>query len=343
MKIAIVAHSVFPISQPYHGGLEKFIHTLACELSERGIQVDLYCNSRSSDGPYNKIPFTDFEYKWDNNFDSLNKDYKSLIEELKLCTDYDLIHNNSLNNDMLSLSEGATPLLTTIHVPPIEGFDQAIYNNFVNKNNYLSIVSNSCLKSWTALKECKVIHNAIHTNSWASNLSNDREGAIWFGRICPEKGVERSIQAAIKAGLFIKIAGSINDNEYFNYLSRKYKGKFEHIGLCSHSELNNLIASSKVFIKAPIWEEPFGLVYLESLACGTPVATYNSNIANELLNNKVACISNTNIRSLSKSVLEAVETINPEDCIKYVKQNFDISYMVEQYLDYYKEIIKCTR
>lgn len=339
MKIAILAHSVYPISQPYRGGLEKFIHTLAEGLVKQGVDVTLFCHEDSMEGSYTKVPFTKFEYKLDNDFDELNRDYKTLTKELIGCKDFDLIHNNSLNTDLLSLSNEDTPLLTTLHVPAIEGFKQAVYANFFGKNNYLNIVSASCLKGWDALQECKVIHNCIDTSEWENKMGK-REGAIWFGRICPEKGVERSMQAAIAANLPIKIAGPINDQDYFNYLRVKYKNRFEHIGLCTHKELNKLIATSEVFIKAPTWEEPFGLVYLEALACGTPVATYNSNIANEILNNKVAAITDKNIKSLGEGAMYALGNITSKDCVNYVKENFDIGKMIQEYKDYYTEIIK---
>lgn len=340
MKIGIIAHSVFPIKQPYLGGLERFIHQLATKLADEGLDITLYCHKDSADGPYKKIVFTDFEYKFDNNYDSLNLDYLSLIEELKV-NSYDLLHNNSLNSDILSLSKYNTPFLTTIHVPPIAGFEQSVYENFFNKNSFYNIISSSCLKSWGALDRCKVIHNGIDVNEWNHNLG-ERKGAIWFGRICPEKGVENSIVAAKEAGIHLTVAGIINNHDYFNRLKFFYKDYFTYIGLCNHQELNKLIATSKVFIKAPVWEEPFGLVYLESLACGTPIATYNSNIAKELLNNKVARISNSNPQSLSIAINRAVN-LNKEDCRLHVKENFSLSTMVNNYIEYYTEILNCIR
>ena len=339
MKIAIVAHSVFEVSEPYKGGLEKFIHKLSNRLVENGIDVTLFCNSKTEDGLYKKVAFTDFDYKFDNQFDILNRDYKKLINYLANNKEFDLIHNNSLNNEMMQLSKGGTPVLTTIHIPAIGEFKKAVLKNIVNHNNYINIVSESCLKSWKGVTSCRVIHNGIEVDSWDSSCDN-RQGAIWFGRICPEKGVERSIQAAISARMPITIAGIVNNKEYFDYLNTKYKNKFTYVGLCNHKELNNLIKSSEVFIKAPVWEEPFGYVYLESLACGTPIATYDSFIANELLNSNVASITNTNIKSLGLGAIRS-SGLSPTDCVQHVKDNFSLDKTIEEYIKLYKEI--CTR
>ena len=336
MKIAIVAHSVFGVSEPYKGGLEKFIHKLANKLVEYGLDVTLFCNSKTEEGLYKKIAFTDFDYKFDNQFDSLNKDYKELINYLSTNKEFELIHNNSLNNNMMQLSKGGIPVLTTIHIPAMGEFKDAVFKNIVNHNNYINIVSASCLKSWKGIKSCRVIHNGIDVDLWDSSCDN-RQGAIWFGRVCPEKGVERSIQAAISASMPITIAGIINDQDYFNYLKNKYKHRFNYIGLCDHKKLNNLIKSSEVFIKAPVWEEPFGYVYLESLACGTPIVTYNSFIANEILNSKVASITNTNIKSLGLGAIRSSK-LSSNDCVEHVRNNFSLDKTVKEYIKLYKDI-----
>ena len=342
MKIAIIAHSVYPIKEPYRGGLEKFIHVLATELSNKGIDVTLYGHEQTQEGPYTIKPFTKFEYKFDDNFEELNRDYKDLLSELKV-NNYDLIHNNSLNNDILSLSKYATPVLTTIHVPPIDGFREAVYQNFCNPNAFTNIISYACLKDWTCLNSCKVIHNGINVSKWKANYPDtEREGAIWFGRICPEKGVERAIEAADRAKLPLIVAGPINNYEYFDYLQTTYKGKFNHIGLCNHDQLNRLISGSKVFIKAPIWKEPFGLVYLEALACGTPVATYSSDIAEELLTSTVSFKTKESPIHLAIGAQNAAKYIDNNTCRKYVADNFSTDKMVTSYINYYKEIL-CTK
>lgn len=334
MKIAILAHSIYPIKQPYQGGLEKFIHVLATELSNQGIDVTLYCHEGSQEGPYKKISFTNFNYKLNDDFTELNKDYTNLVSELKV-NNYDLIHNNTISNEVLELTKYNTPVLTTIHVPPIDGFRQEVYKNFLNKNCYINHISEACLKSWNGFDWCKVIHNGIDVDKWNHNLG-ERYGAIWFGRICPEKGVEIAIKAANASKLDITIAGIINDEEYFKYLKSNYS--FTYTGLCNHKELNYLIATSKVFIKAPKWQEPFGLVYLESLACGTPVATVKSNIARELLNKDVAVITEADPKYLGQGALQATK-LNSNTCREYVKKNFDISTMVDNYIKYYLEIL----
>lgn len=340
MKIAIVAHSVFPLGQPYKGGLENFIHVLATRLADAGIDTTLYCHTDTPEGSYHKVAFTDFNYNFDNCFDSLNRDYSSLLKELSSSSSsFDLIHNNSLNKDILKLSALKIPLLTTIHVPPIPHFKEAVYENFLNKNCFYNIVSHACLKSWTALSNCKVIHNGIDSSTWKIGRKEKKEKrAIWFGRICREKGVERAILASKRAGFHLVIAGIINDYDYYDYLERNYNSDFSYVGLCNHTKLNSLIKESQVFVNAPLWEEPFGLVYLESLASGTPIATYSSNISKELLNSSVAAITDNNIDALAEGITKA-STLDSLTCRKYVEEKFNIETMVHNYIQYYREIL----
>ena len=339
MKIAILAHSVFEIGEPYKGGLEKFIHKLATTLVKKGIDVTLFCNEKSSEGLYEKRIFTDFKYDYKGNYNSLNDDYKLLVSELKHSQEFDLIHNNSLNTDVLSLTKYNTPVLTTIHVPPILDFQNAILSNFTNCNNFINIVSSSCLKSWKQIDQCPVIHNGLDLSKWDYKTS-EKSGAVWFGRICPEKGVERAIQASIKAKMLLTISGNVHSTEYFNYLTKKYKNRFKYVGLSNTKELNTIIKNSKVFINAPVWKEPFGFVYLESLASGTPVATYTSDITKELLNSKVANITDTTINSLGLGAVNAYK-LSSEDCRAYVEKNFSLDKCVNQYIKLYKTI--CTK
>ena len=135
-----------------------------------------------------------------------------------------------------------------------------------------------------------MIPNGIDLERWQP-AANVGEHALWFGRVVPDKGTHLAIDAARQAGIPLRLAGQIEDKRYFNEQIKPRLGPgVEYVGHLQRPELAAELARAAVALVTPCWEEPFGLVVAEALACGTPVAAFDRGAMRDLISDDVGCV-----------------------------------------------------
>ncbi|WJW79793.1 glycosyltransferase family 4 protein [Bartonella sp. TP] len=355
LKIAVIAHIKYPIKQPFVGGLECFTYTLTKGLIKRGHQVTLFAAAGSdielnssfiSDptadnfGP-KKLPAYEIspaELTMYQEYCAYNK----LMYKLKNA-EFDIIHNNSLHHTVLDFSETLKiPMVTTLHTPPLAWL-AAAFTSRPKQNNFIVTISDYMKQLWQEIAPSKaVILNGIALQQFTFVPNEAKENyAIWFGRITPEKGTHLAIQAAQKAQMPLKIAGAIYDQLYFdNYIQPLLNNQTNYIGHLDHNNLAKLIGKARLSLCTPCWDEPFGLVIAESLACGTPVAAFKRGAIPELLSPLSGALAEpNNVEALAAAITKA-SNLSPVDCRARAEEiaNFDI--MLNKYEKLYETILK---
>ena len=197
---------------------------------------------------------------------------------------FDLIHNNSVHHLPLAMASALpVPMVSTLHTPPTPWLESALRLRGDATAGAFVAVSRHTADSWSHLiQEVTVIPNGIDMTSW-------REGdggtdVAWTGRVVPEKAPHLAIDAARRAGMSISLAGPVHDRGYCDReIAPRLGPDARWVGHLDQSTLCALVGSSAVSAVTPVWEEPFGLVVLESLACGTPVAAFSRGGVPELL------------------------------------------------------------
>jgi glycosyltransferase involved in cell wall biosynthesis len=117
------------------------------------------------------------------------------------------------------------------------------------------------------------------------------EHALWSGRLVPDKGAHLAIDAARKASIPLRLAGQRVDERYFKEQIEPRLGPgVEYLGHLQRAELAVELAGAAVALVTPCWDEPFGLVVAEALACGTPVAAFNRGAMADLISDEVGCL-----------------------------------------------------
>lgn len=344
MNIGIIAHLKHPIRKPYMGGLEAFTHDIAKRLKARGHAITLYASEWSdpelnvhvilSDLDYDRETFSRFRsHELSEDFISTHHAYLELMQDID-GKGHDLIFNNSLNYVPVTMASLlSTPMITVLHTPPIFEMKRAMsHERKIGKIKYVS-VSKPNAEAWRPyLDNCEVISNGIDTSIWKYYSEPTGSYLAWFGRIHPDKGTHIAIQAAKLAGYRIKVAGSIADRHYYQtYVEPLIDDQVEMMGNCTHECLNELIGNANASIITPCWDEPFGLVVAESLACGTPVAGIAKGALPYLLNQKTGCLtSSTDPKELAQCIHQAVK-LNRPDCRKLAEEKFDAELMVDAY------------
>lgn len=342
VKIAIIAHLKYPIAQPFSGGLEMHTHFLASALRARGHHVTLFA-SEGSQADLGLVPVcaptgSAFDEASSARIDLLERHAYDSIMDAVAKGGFDIVHNNSLHPlPLLRAHEVAAPMVTALHTPPFEPFVQGVVARAHDMT--FAAVSKSLAEEWcTVLPRPLVIGNGIDLEAFAFNAQPaGPPHAIWTGRIVPEKGPHLAIDAARASGLPLVFAGPQSDPAYWDsMIAPRLGADVTYLGHLSHADLARRVGEAHVTLCSPRWEEPFGLVVAESLACGTPVAAFGRGAIPDILDASCGVLARADdVADLGRAVSEAVG-LERLACRRRAEHLFDANVMTDRYETLYR-------
>jgi glycosyltransferase involved in cell wall biosynthesis len=172
------------------------------------------------------------------------------------------------------------------------------------------------------------------------------EYLAFLGRISPEKRVDRAIEIAKKAGLPIKIAAKIDavDKEYFAAKIRKLFNHplVEYVGEISERDKNEFLGNARALLFPIDWPEPFGLVMIEAMACGTPVVAYGMGAVPEIVDEGITGFI---VGSIDEAVqaIGRLSSLDRDACRRVFEERFSARRMAMDYVDVYKSVMNQDR
>jgi len=255
-------------------------------------------------------------------------------------TNADILHNH-LGWRLLPFTHLLKyPVVTTLHGPLNVPYMAYIHKKFA-KSNFVSI-SNSQRNALPELNYAGTVYNGIDIKKLEFN-EKPADYFAFLGRMSPEKGPLQAIQIAKMAGVKLKMAAKIDavDKEYFGKeIKPLIDGEqIEYIGEIGPEEKSGFLGNA-IGLLAPIqWEEPFGLFFIEAMACGAPVITCKRGSAPEIIKEKETGFMINTIEEGVKAVKNIGE-IKRSACRKHVENNFTIEKMVDGYEKIYEKILK---
>lgn len=348
MKIGIIAHDAHPLREPYQGGLEMITYLFIQSLIQYGHHVTVLC-LKGSETNAEQIYYLKRgdENNWSSSSDNLLENISNTTRVLTnfLTKDFDVIHNHSLH--FLPIVMGnqlSIPFITTFHTPILKFIATAINGIALNVNQIFTAVSDSLAKEYKELlPDIIPIYNGIDCNYWKYSIDTFDNYYSWSGRICKEKGLRETIEFCEKNGLQLIIAGPIFNEKYYNdEIKPRLKTSVycKYIGHLNQRDLNHLVMNSKAFIFSSTWNEPYGLVIAEALACGVPVIANNVGAAKEIIDDSCGTLfSLENEASFLRSV--EIAKFIPRDKCRYRAETFCSHFtMTERYLELYKSLLK---
>lgn len=253
---------------------------------------------------------------------------------------FDIIHNHAGEPVMALAGLVDVPMLTTMHCL-VTPDTEIVWQHY---SGYYNTVSRAQVKTVPPLERPRyagTVYNAIDVATFPFSEAKD-DYLLSLARVAPEKGTHLAIEAARKAGRKLIIAGKVDrvDREYFDAAVKPLVDGRDvvFLGEADHLTKRALYARATCVLMPICWEEPFGLVLVEAMACGTPVIAFARGAAPELIVDGETGFLVQDVDSMVDAIGE-IDAIDPARCRQHVEANFDAPVMVEGYLRLYREIV----
>jgi len=354
LKIAQVSPLWYPVPPKGYGGTELIVSKLTENLVKRGHKVTLFASGNSkTKGKLISVIKTHLRklgvpYLHDS-YNILN-----LITAFSHQKEFDIIHTHIDVYDPVFRAFAKTPSIATLHNPfwPFprrkNGIWYAyqgrtlIYNRF-SKLPYVAISNKYRNLCPAKINFVETIYHGVDLKNFEF-YQNPENYFVWFGRITKLKGVHLAIKLAKELGFKLLIAGAIVSPEEQIFFKKEIKPnlnkKIKYFGkIKSDKEKSELLGKARALIYPLCWEEPFGIVMAESLACGTPVIALKRGAAPEIIENGKSGYLAKNLAEIKKAI-KSIDKIDRKNCRKRAEKNFSLEKMVENYESLYYKIIK---
>lgn len=290
MRIAQVAPLTEAVPPKLYGGTERVVHWLTEELVALGNDVTLFASGDSQtsaklDAGWPKA------LRLDGSVRDPNALHMEMLERVRQkCDDdeFDFLHFHLDYYPFSLFARQPTPFLTTLHGRLDLPEHQPVFTTF-SKSPVVSI-SNAQRRPVPQANFVRTIYHGLPEKLLTPQPVTPSYLAV-LGRIAPEKGVDRAIKIAIRAGIPLKIAAKIDraDQDYYDAVVRPLMNHplVEYIGEIGDHEKPHFLSGAFGLLLPIDWPEPFGLVMIESMACGTPVIAYNRGSVPEIIDEAV--------------------------------------------------------
>lgn len=348
MKIAIISSIEERVPPAKYGGVELVVYNLVEQLVSLGNEVTLFASGDSKTRAELVPVFRQSIRSMSDAKDMrMREAYKytgvgKMISHLAK-RKFEIVHNH-LGWRLLPFREFVDcPLVTTLHGPLDDQYLQKVYGEYKSAN-YVSI-SMAQRGSLPQLNFVANVYNGIDTSIFRF-FPKPKGYFAFLGRMSPEKGPVQAIDIAKRAGVQLIMAAKVDvvDIDYFKKeVEPLIDGKqIKFIGEVDHAGKLELLGNAKALIAPIQWEEPFGLYFIEAMACGTPVITLRRGAAPEIIiDGKTGFVC----RDLEEAILriKQIDQIDRKDCFDHVRENFTAVKMAQEYLDVYRKLIKATK
>jgi glycosyltransferase involved in cell wall biosynthesis len=336
LHIAMVAPPWYEVPPAAYGGIEQLVGDLVQNLLRTGNEVTLIgAGETGTDAKYlQTLPTAPS----DRIGESLPEVVHAALaaKELELL-DVDVVHDHSLAGPLTAAARDV-PTVVTVHGPVMDELGE-LYAALGDSVELVAI-SEAQRSFRPELNWVATVHNAIDVNGFP--YQDDKEDYVLFlGRMSHEKGVHLAIDAAMAAGQRLVIAAKCEDDlekEYFQeYVEPRLGPGAEYVGEASGPGKRDLLRTARCLLLPLLWEEPFGLVMIEALACGTPVVALRRGAAPEIVIDGVTGFVCDEPDELPAALRE-VDRIDPALCRRDAERRFDLSVMVQGYERVYRDL-----
>jgi glycosyltransferase involved in cell wall biosynthesis len=319
-----------------YGGTETVLDTLARGLGAVGHEVLLYTTGDSTcPVPRASVLPRAIGVGMGGSATEL----RHVIHAYQAAAGADVVHDHTLVGPVYADRFPDLPVVTTNHGP----FQSELGDYYRAIGNRTPIIAISHHQASTAAGTpiAAVIHHGVDVERFPSG-PGDGGYALFLGRMCPEKGVDAAVRVARRAGMPLRIAAKMSEAAeqlYFDHHVRPLLGgDIEYVGEVGGADKLELLENATCLLNPIAWPEPFGMVMVEALACGTPVVATPMGAVPEIVDDGLTGFVRSTEDALAEALL-AVSGIDRDRCRKAVAERFSATRMVADHLALYDSLI----
>lgn len=341
MRILQIAPLWERVPPPAYGGTEAVVHILTEELVSMGHDVTLAASGDSITSAKLASVFPRSLRTADNLKDRSPYDWAHVGNALAMANDFDLVHNHAGELVMAMAGAISTPMLTTMHclTTPDTSF---VWNRYGGAYNTISMAQRRALPTLVGpARFMGHVYNAIDVDSFpfAREKTDD---LLFLSRISPEKGPHLAIEVAKRTGRRLILAGKVDqaDRRFFEEVVKDLIDgeQIVFVGEADARQKRELYRQAAAVLMPLQWEEPFGLVMPEAMACGTPVIALRRGSAPELIaHGETGFVVDTVDEMVD--VLPRIREIDPGRCRQHVSERFSPQIMARNYVRLYESLV----
>jgi glycosyltransferase involved in cell wall biosynthesis len=337
MRIALVAPVALPVPPPDYGGTERVVASLAVALQRRGHTVKVFAAAGSDpDLPLATAVTPPVPERARQDYASAET--RHVRQALQASGWFDIIHDHTKQRGLQLGHEAAIPVVSTLH-NPITPAREAAYRR--SPDHPWVAISHAQARQYARLKLAGVVHHGLDLDAYpASDVKDDY--LLVLGRIAPDKGVHLAIDVARQARRPLVIAGPVaagSEAYYREHVAPAIDGRqVRHVGPVGGRQKLDLIRRAAALLFPITWEEPFGLVVIEAMACGTPVLALRRGAVTEIMTDRRAGLAVDWPQDLVEALPEVLACA-PADCREHVRRHFSLEGMARAYEAVYRSLL----
>src|SRR5713226_2989167 len=338
MRIAVIAPPWAPVPHMLYGGIELIVDRLAKGYQDAGHKVLLYTTGDST----SEVPMGwALAQSEGTRIGMAVPELRHVMHAYDSVQDFDIIHDHTVMGPVYG---GALfpelKIVTTIHGPFNDELTD-LYSRIAPRVPIIAI-SHAQRRHAPQVRIARVIHHGLNANDFPYG-DGDGGYLLFLGRMAPEKGAHRAMEAAYKAGVPLIMAAKMREPwefDYFDVYVKPYlNDEIRYLGEVPHEEKLQLIAGAMALLNPIQWPEPFGLVMIEAMACGTPVLAFPEGAAPEIVEDgKTGFLCHD-----TSDMADAIGRIGQLDraaCRAEVEGYFSTRRMVDEHLTLFEELLR---
>jgi len=339
VKIGIIAPAWFAVPPVRYGGIEWVVSILADGLVEQGHDVTLFA---AGDSQTRARLVTSYDEPPSMRIGLSMPDLHHALTCYARAGDFDVVNDHSGPLGAALGAAVASPVCHTVH-GPLTGESGDVYSliGSVSPSVGLISVSDSQRSPLPDLNWLATCHNAIAMDSYPFHPDNDGY-LLFLGRMSPDKGAHHAAALARETGLPMILAGKMHDLEERQHFEANVEpllgGDIEYVGEVSHDEKVRLLQNALATVFPIQWPEPFGLVMVESMACGTPVVATRQGAVPEVIEQGRSGIIVDSPAELAEAVKQVI-TLDTHECRASAIERFSPERMVDDYVAAYQRML----
>jgi glycosyltransferase involved in cell wall biosynthesis len=336
MRIAQVAPLNESVPPKFYGGTERIVSYLTEECVRQGHDVTLFASGDSNTGA-KLVPICPraLRLQGGNGTDPLAQHVRMVEMVARAKRDFDVVHFHIDYVHFPIVRRERIPAVTTLHNRLDIADTHAVYRDFPDMQ--LVSISDAQRSPMRWAHWAGTVYHGLPESLYHPRMEKG-DYLAFIGRISPEKRVDRAIEIARRTEMPLKIAAKLDnaDKQYFEERIRRLLDTplVEYVGEIGEPQKSDFLGHASALLFPIDWPEPFGLVMIEAMACGTPVIAYRAGSVPEVIDDSVTGYTVRNLEE-AVSAVRRIGQLDRRDCRRVFEERFSAQRMVRDYTAIY--------